>query len=87
MTAELSDDLVKQYETNIPAKRFGSTDDVAFFVPLTVVPEEDLVARGRAQPAEVGRCRGREAEEVSVGARSASLLATPLEERLRHGTA
>lgn len=29
MTAELGDDLVKQYEANIPAKRFGSTSDVA----------------------------------------------------------
>ena len=29
MTAELPEDLVKQYEANIPAKRFGSTDDVA----------------------------------------------------------
>jgi NAD(P)-dependent dehydrogenase (short-subunit alcohol dehydrogenase family) len=29
MTAELGEDTVKQYEQNIPAKRFGSTDDVA----------------------------------------------------------
>jgi len=29
MTAELSDDVVKQYEGNIPAKRFGSTAEVA----------------------------------------------------------
>ncbi|WP_061962000.1 3-oxoacyl-ACP reductase FabG [Demequina flava] len=29
MTGELDEDLVKQYEGNIPAKRFGSTDDVA----------------------------------------------------------
>ncbi len=29
MTAELGDDVVKQYEQSIPAKRFGSTDDVA----------------------------------------------------------
>ncbi len=29
MTAELGDDVQKQYEQNIPAKRFGSTDDVA----------------------------------------------------------
>lgn len=29
MTAELSDDVVKQYEQSIPAKRFGSTADVA----------------------------------------------------------
>src|SRR5690606_34170880 len=29
MTAELSDDVVKQYEGNIPAKRFGSTNEVA----------------------------------------------------------
>jgi 3-oxoacyl-[acyl-carrier protein] reductase len=29
MTAELADDVVKQYEANIPAKRFGSTQEVA----------------------------------------------------------
>ncbi len=29
MTAELGDDVVKQYEQSIPAKRFGSTADVA----------------------------------------------------------
>jgi 3-oxoacyl-[acyl-carrier protein] reductase len=29
MTAELGDDVVKQYEANIPAKRFGSTAEVA----------------------------------------------------------
>lgn len=29
MTDELGEDLVKQYEANIPAKRFGGTDDVA----------------------------------------------------------
>lgn len=29
MTAELGDDVVKQYEQTIPAKRFGTTDDVA----------------------------------------------------------
>ena len=29
MTAELGEDTVKQYEANIPAKRFGSTNDVA----------------------------------------------------------
>lgn len=29
MTAELGEDLIKQYEANIPAKRFGGTDDVA----------------------------------------------------------
>ncbi len=29
MTDELSDEVVKQYESNIPAKRFGSTHDVA----------------------------------------------------------
>lgn len=29
MTAELSDDVVKQYEGSIPAKRFGSTAEVA----------------------------------------------------------
>ena len=29
MTAELGEELVKQYEANIPAKRFGSTQEVA----------------------------------------------------------
>lgn len=29
MTAELGDDLVAQYKANIPARRFGSVDDVA----------------------------------------------------------
>jgi len=29
MTAELGEDVAKQYAANIPAKRFGSTDDVA----------------------------------------------------------
>lgn len=29
MTAELSDDVVKQYQANIPAKRFGTVDEVA----------------------------------------------------------
>lgn len=29
MTAELPEDLVKQYQANIPAKAFGTTDDVA----------------------------------------------------------
>lgn len=29
MTAELGDDVIKQYESTIPAKRFGATDDVA----------------------------------------------------------
>jgi 3-oxoacyl-[acyl-carrier protein] reductase len=29
MTAELSDDVVKQYEANIPARRFGGADEVA----------------------------------------------------------
>jgi len=29
MTADLPEDLVKQYEANIPAKKFGTTDDVA----------------------------------------------------------
>ena len=29
MTDELGEDLVKQYEASIPAKRFGTTDDVA----------------------------------------------------------
>jgi 3-oxoacyl-[acyl-carrier protein] reductase len=29
MTAELGDDAIKQYESSIPAKRFGTTDDVA----------------------------------------------------------
>ena len=29
MTAELGEDLVKQYQANIPARRFGSTDEVA----------------------------------------------------------
>jgi 3-oxoacyl-[acyl-carrier protein] reductase len=29
MTAELPEDLVKQYQANIPAKTFGTTDDVA----------------------------------------------------------
>ncbi|PKQ17745.1 MAG: beta-ketoacyl-ACP reductase [Actinobacteria bacterium HGW-Actinobacteria-8] len=29
MTAELGDDAIKQYESSIPAKRFGTTQDVA----------------------------------------------------------
>lgn len=29
MTAELGDDTIKQYESSIPAKRFGTTQDVA----------------------------------------------------------
>lgn len=29
MTAELSDDMVKQYEASIPARRFGATSEVA----------------------------------------------------------
>ena len=29
MTAELGEDVVKQYEQSIPAKRFGATADVA----------------------------------------------------------
>jgi 3-oxoacyl-[acyl-carrier protein] reductase len=29
MTAELPEELVKQYQANIPAKAFGTTDDVA----------------------------------------------------------
>ena len=29
MTAELGEDTIKQYESSIPAKRFGTTQDVA----------------------------------------------------------
>lgn len=53
MTAELGEEIAKQYEATIPAKRFGSTDDVAA-AALFLASDEAGYVSGAVLPVDGG---------------------------------